>query len=709
MDGGKTNRDSAQSPPGGAGDLQSREHQVFEFVLGSALLVTVAGSVAHVLLGSAANELAASVAAVALVLIAWVLVRMGHIQAASFLLPSVGWVLANFSILTSNEPSPITLAGVNAIVTLMAAALIGPGAVLLLTSLTVFLGGSLAALDLLGMLGSGVLAATSPIGWLGAGAIYTMISLFAYLTIRQQRAAALDAERRADQLSTLSAAAATITASLDRDEAIQRILKQLETVVPYDSASVQVLGDGYVEIVGGRGWDQPETVVGIRFPVPADNPNTVVIETQEPCILDDAPAAHSAFDEPPHNHIRSWLGVPLLLGERTLGMLAVDSYQPGHYSDEHAQLASAFADHVAIALENARLFEAEQQRRQWTAIQQDITQVTSSSLDLETVLRRVARLTAAATEADRCLLFLVDTETGELTLESAQSARNGMPPEELTRLKEGLEPEWLFLEDLAAKYQVINFSPQSEHREVPPDWRRTLNVHSMLIAPLVTHERLLGAMVLLRLKPATGFSEDEITLAQTLAASVSTSIENARLYADKEQLALTDPLTDLYNRRGLTQLAQREMEWVHRYGRPLSVLLLDLDHFKVLNDSHGHVVGDQVLAGVAQRLRSQLRGIDVISRYGGEEFVVLLPDCDAASARIVAERVRASIEAESFATDSGDLDTTVSIGITSTEGSPADLEALVEHADQAMYAAKQAGRNRAWAWREGNPIPANPD
>ncbi len=708
MDRGR-NLDSPQYPASSAGDGDSRDRRIFELVLGSALLVSAVGTIVHVFLGSAANKLAPPVAATSLVLISWALVRIGRVQAARYLLPSMGWALANFSILASYEASPITLAGINAIVTLMAAALIGPGAVLLLTSVTVFLGGSLAALDLLGVLGSGVLQTSSPIDWLAAGSIYTMVSLFAYITIRQQRDAALDADRRADQLGTLAAAAATITASLDRDETIQRILKQLERVLPYDSASVQVLGDGYVEIVGGRGWDQPETVVGIRFPVPADNPNTVVIETGEPYILDDAPSVHPPFRDPPHDHIRSWLGVPLILGERVIGMLTVDRAQPGHFDHEHAQLATAFADHVAIALENARLFEAEQQRRQWTAIQQDITQVTSSSLDLETVLRRVARLTAVATEADRCLLFLLDTETGELTLESAQSARNGMPPDELSRLeKEGFESEWLFLEDLATPYQVINLSPQSEDREIPAVWRRTLNVHSMLIAPLVTHERLLGAMALLRLKPAIGFSEDQITLAQTVAASVSTSIENARLYAQKEQLALTDPLTGLYNRRGLTQLAQREMEWVHRFDRPLSLLLLDLDHFKVLNDSHGHVIGDQVLAGVAQRLRSQVRGIDVISRYGGEEFVVLLPDCDAASAVIVAERLRANIEADPFATDSGDLELTVSIGMTSTEGSPPDLETLVEHADQAMYAAKQAGRNRAWAWREGAPVPASP-
>jgi GAF domain-containing protein len=130
--------------------------------------------------------------------------------------------------------------------------------------------------------------------------------------------------------------------------------------VPYDSATVLLLHDGYVEIGGGHGWQSPAEVVGLRFPVPGDNPDTVVLRERQPLILGDAPAAYPSFDlDPATHHIRSWLGVPLLVHERVIGLLAVDSTVPNYFTPEHARLASAFAGHVAVAIENARLFEAE--------------------------------------------------------------------------------------------------------------------------------------------------------------------------------------------------------------------------------------------------------------------------------------------------------------------------------------------------------------
>ncbi|MDH4136037.1 MAG: GAF domain-containing protein, partial [Anaerolineae bacterium] len=173
------------------------------------------------------------------------------------------------------------------------------------------------------------------------------------------------AQCRAEEAETLQQAGAVVAATLRQDEAIEHILRELARVVPYDSASVQLLREGYLEIVGGRGWLDPEAVLGLCFPVPGDNPNSVVIQQRQPYILADAPAAYAIFQEDTHSHVRSWLGVPLIVRDRVIGMLAVESMKPNYFTSNHARLVAAFTDQVAIAIENARLYQEIQREKQY--------------------------------------------------------------------------------------------------------------------------------------------------------------------------------------------------------------------------------------------------------------------------------------------------------------------------------------------------------
>lgn len=184
-------------------------------------------------------------------------------------------------------------------------------------------------------------------------------------------------EKRAEEAETLRQVGAVVAATLERDQTIELILQQLARVVPYDSASVQLLGDGYLEIVGGRGWPDIQQIVGIRFPIPGNNPNTVVIQEKRPHIVTIVTDKHGIFDQLPHAHIKSWLGVPLMVREQIIGMLAVDSTVPEFFTNEHARFVSAFGDQVAVALENARLFEETRRRASEMA----------SLIELSTVLR----------------------------------------------------------------------------------------------------------------------------------------------------------------------------------------------------------------------------------------------------------------------------------------------------------------------------------
>ncbi|WP_420859109.1 diguanylate cyclase [Marivivens marinus] len=163
------------------------------------------------------------------------------------------------------------------------------------------------------------------------------------------------------------------------------------------------------------------------------------------------------------------------------------------------------------------------------------------------------------------------------------------------------------------------------------------------------------------------------------------------------QAAVTDPLTGLYNRRYALPHIDRMADRARETGQDIAVMVLDIDHFKRINDTHGHAVGDAVLVGVAERLRSNLRAVDLVARIGGEEFLVAMPDCDEATARIAAERLRRAVEAEPFQLSSGaTINVTLSAGVAVAHGMSADLPDMtrvVNAADHALFAAKSAGRN----------------
>jgi diguanylate cyclase (GGDEF)-like protein len=163
---------------------------------------------------------------------------------------------------------------------------------------------------------------------------------------------------------------------------------------------------------------------------------------------------------------------------------------------------------------------------------------------------------------------------------------------------------------------------------------------------------------------------------------------------DVKRLAITDPLTGLYNQRHFSTVAEKELRRACRYGRPLSAIMLDIDHFKRANDTYGHTVGDHLLQEVAQSFRLELRRVDVVGRYGGDEFVVLLPENDLDAARQVAERLRKSIARRRIATPKGTAKVTASLGVAAVDCAEITLEQLLARADQALYAAKESGRNR---------------
>jgi len=196
-------------------------------------------------------------------------------------------------------------------------------------------------------------------------------------------------------------------------------------------------------------------------------------------------------------------------------------------------------------------------------------------------------------------------------------------------------------------------------------------------------------------------------VAASIAIWYSDSIKSSSL-ADLEKtkdqlnyLATVDPLTNTFNRRHFLELSARRIKRVQTSNGHASFLLFDIDHFKKVNDEHGHIIGDQVLQGMAQICMNNLRADDILGRFGGEEFVILLPDTKLEDARNIAERLRRIIAETPIKTDIGPIRTTISIGIAIKEKAAAtSIDQLLSRADRAMYHAKQAGRNRVSIWNE---------
>jgi len=320
----------------------------------------------------------------------------------------------------------------------------------------------------------------------------------------------------------------------------------------------------------------------------------------------------------------------------------------------------------------------------------EVARTVVSSLELDQVLQVI--LTSALRFADipAGSIALYETARGELTLHAHQ----GLSPQFVGTEREEI-PAGGVTDRTVSAGEILSVS-DTENSPFPIN--PTVlgeGIRSLVFVPLKVQSRVAGILSLYDFVPRQ-FDQERLKLLDILASFAAMAIDNAQLHARTRLMAITDALTGLYNRRYFQQMFSRELNRAIRYGKPLSLIMLDVDDFKKFNDTYGHPHGDKVLGTMGDILLEALRGTDFAFRYGGEEFIVLLPETDFSSALHVAERLRESVEQKSAAELRGIVPhgVTASVGVVSYPRDGETRDELLMSVDELLYQAKEYGKNR---------------
>ena len=341
-----------------------------------------------------------------------------------------------------------------------------------------------------------------------------------------------------------------------------------------------------------------------------------------------------------------------------------------------------------------RMEQLEFSRNQLRRSLSRLGQTLSSSLDLDRTLAVVVETAIETLGADRGMLWLFTPERDALYVKVGR--RIGT---DVIRLPTGAG-----VAGHVARVGVALRLP-ADRDSVPYPSADEPGAPQQLAVPMVGRGRVLGVLSILGDDPDRSFTQDDLDTLRSFAAQASVAMENVMLHQEAQRLSVTDPLTGLWNFRYFQLQADRELESAARFERPLSLLIIDLDHFKTVNDRFGHQVGDDVLVEVARRIQAATRVPDVVARYGGEEFVVLLPGTDAVGAVATAERIRQAVSASKVvittAQDIAPMAVSCSIGVAEHPAHGTTVAGLLRSADAAMYQAKAQGRDRVVAAGSG--------
>lgn len=379
---------------------------------------------------------------------------------------------------------------------------------------------------------------------------------------------------------------------------------------------------------------------------------------------------------------KSELAVPLLVRDEMVGVLDCQSEQEDFFDEETIDLLTLFSTQASIALQNAQLYSQEQRKAAQLEAINAIARQTTAVLDLRELLDRACKHILQSFAVDHVAVLLLD-EQQRLELRAEMGHLSARIPRGGTLAPgTGLSGRAI----LTGKPVVEN-----DVQSVPGYVHGFEETRSEMCLPLISFGDTLGVLALESARK-DAFPASDVQPLESVADICANAIQNARYFERVRQMAYVDGLTGMFNRRYFEMRILEELERGQRYRHPLSIIMVDIDNFKKLNDEFGHLLGDEVLRQVGSLFPQQLRKGDVACRYGGEEFVIIAPETSGDQALAIAEKLRRVTEAFPFAGVPRPV--TISAGIADYPTAGATRDALVRAADAALYTAKQGGRNR---------------
>lgn len=326
----------------------------------------------------------------------------------------------------------------------------------------------------------------------------------------------------------------------------------------------------------------------------------------------------------------------------------------------------------------------------------EVSKTLTSTLELNDILTTIMKKSKKVIKAETWSLLLLDEETGELVFEKITGKKENKSKAKKVRLKlgEGIAG-WVAQEGIPVVVPDVSIDKRFGSKM---DKETDLKTKSLMCVPIKSKGSIVGVLEIVNKTTDTPFTKDDLDLIMRLVDHAAIAIERASLYQKMAELSITDDLTKLFNTRYLNRTLEIEITRSNRHKSSLSLIFMDIDHFKVINDNYGHLVGSKLLVEMGQILIKSLRTIDIVARYGGDEFVIVLPQTTPNSAVQIAERMRRTIEQNVFLKKEGySLRLTASFGVASYPESAKSKEDLLRLADEAMYRVKFQTRNGVYA------------
>ena len=504
-------------------------------------------------------------------------------------------------------------------------------------------------------------------------------------------------EARAAQLEVLQAASGRLNRASSVEAVGRTVVEETRRIIDYHNARVYLI-------------EPPDQVVPIAFEGRVGAYDTVdldllrcrigegftgwVAEHGEALLINDANqdprgATIVGTDEVDE----SMLVVPMRYDEITVGVITLSKLGFDGFDADDLRLLTILADYAATAVETARLLTRSEELTRELRRLLEMSGELSESLDPRQVANLMARHLVSAMGVDECAISYWDRAAGRVESLGYFPAPR-MDEMEPFFVVAGF-PETLRVLDRQETVIIDAQDSRADPAEVELLVKDGNRILAML--PLVAKGQSIGLVELFS-KTAVNWDAQRLGLARTMANEAAIALENARLYEDARKLADRDPLTGFYNHRFLHERMGEEVVRSQRGRRPLSVLMLDLDDFKLVNDTFGHLFGDRVLTWAAEVIRSTLRQSDIAARYGGDEFALILPETDAEEARRAAERILEAFREQPFVGEKrGPVPIAASIGVATFPMDGRTGTELIAAADAALYQVKRGGGHDAAA------------